>query len=82
MVAMDIQEENPLLLKTIFIQEMLDRGFLASNLIYVSFAHTQDVIDKYLENALEVFQLIANNKDNLDSLLKSEISHNGFQRLN
>ena len=81
-VAMDIQEENPLLLKTIFIQEMLDRGFLASNLIYVSFAHTQDVIDKYLENALEVFQLIANNKDNLDSLLKSEISHNGFQRLN
>ena len=81
-VAMDIQEENPLLLKTIFIQEMLDRGFLASNLIYVSFAHTQDVIDKYLENALEVFQLIASNKDNLDSLLKSEISHNGFQRLN
>ena len=81
-VAMDIQEENPLLLKTIFIQEMLDRGFLASNFIYVSFAHTQDVIDKYLENALEVFQLIANNKDNLDSLLKSEISHNGFQRLN
>jgi len=81
-VAMDIQEENPLLLKTIFIQEMLDRGFLASNLIYVSFAHTQDIIDKYLENALEVFQLIASNKDNLDSLLKSEISHSGFQRLN
>ena len=81
-VAMDIQEENPLLLKTIFIQEMLDRGFLASNLIYVSFAHTHDIIDKYLENALEVFQLIANNKDNLDSLLKSEISHSGFQRLN
>ena len=81
-VAMDIQEENPLLLKTIFIQEMLDRGFLASNLIYVSFAHTQDIIDNYLENASEVFQLIASNKDNLDSLLKSEISHSGFQRLN
>ncbi len=81
-VVMDIQEENPLLLKTIFIQEMLDRGFLASNLIYVSYAHTQDIIDKYLENALEVFQLIASNKDNLDSLLKSEISHSGFQRLN
>ena len=81
-VAMDIQEENPLLLKTIFIQEMLDRGFLASNLIYVSFTHTQDIIDKYLENALEVFQLIASNKDNLGELLKSEISHSGFQRLN
>jgi len=81
-VAMDIQEENPLLLKTIFIQEMLDRGFLASNLIYVSFAHTHDIIDKYLENALEVFQLIASHKDNLKVLLKSEICHSGFQRLN
>ena len=81
-VIMDIQEKNPLLLKTIFIQEMLDRGFLVSNLIYVSYAHTQDIIEKYLENALEVFQLIANNKNNLEKLLKSEISHGGFQRLN
>jgi hypothetical protein len=61
---------------------MLDRGFLVSNLIYVSYAHNQDIIDKYLENALEVFQLIANNKNNLEKLLKSEISHGGFQRLN
>ena len=81
-IAMDIQEENPLLLKTIFIQEMLDRGFLVSNLIYVSFAHTHDIIDRYLENALEVFQLISKHKDNLKGLLKSEISHGGFQRLN
>jgi glutamate-1-semialdehyde 2,1-aminomutase len=81
-LVMDIQEEKPLLLKTIFIQEMLDRGFLVSNVIYVSYAHTQDIIDKYLENALEVFQLIANHKDNLETLLKSEISHSGFQRLN
>jgi glutamate-1-semialdehyde 2,1-aminomutase len=81
-VTMDIQEEKPLLLKTIFIQEMLDRGFLVSNLIYVSYAHTQDIVDKYLENALDVFQLIAKHKDNLEKLLKSEISHGGFQRLN
>ena len=81
-VAMDIKEDNPLLLKTIFIQEMLDRGFLASNLIYVSYAHTGDIVDNYLENALEVFQLIARHKDNLEGLLKSEISHSGFQRLN
>ena len=81
-VAMDIKEDNPLLLKTIFIQEMLDRGFLVSNLIYVSYAHTADIIDNYLKNALEVFQLITNNEDNLEELLKSEISHSGFQRLN
>jgi len=81
-IAMDIQEENPLLLKTIFIQEMLDRGFLVSNLIYVSFAHTHDIVESYLKNSLEVFQLISNHKDSLKILLKSEISHGGFQRLN
>jgi glutamate-1-semialdehyde 2,1-aminomutase len=81
-VAMDIQEKNPLLLKTIFIQEMLDRGFLVSNLIYVSYAHTEEIIDNYLKNALEVFQLISSHQNDLRKLLKSEISHSGFQRLN
>jgi len=81
-VAMDIKEKDPLLLKTIFIQEMLTRGFLTSSLIYVSFAHSQNIVDTYLANALEVFQLISDNMDALDSLLKSEISHSGFQRLN
>jgi len=81
-VAMDIKEKNPLLLKTIFIQEMLTRGFLTSSLIYVSFAHSREIVDMYLANALEVFQLISDNIDVLDSLLTSEISHSGFQRLN
>ena len=61
---------------------MLTRGFLVSNLIYVSFAHNQKIVDQYLKNALEVFQLISDHKDNLEKLLKSEISHSGFQRLN
>ena len=81
-VAMSIQEDKPLLLKTIFTQEMLKRGFLASNLIYVSYAHTQEIVDKYLENAADVFRLIANNKESLEELLESEVSHGGFKRLN
>jgi outer membrane lipoprotein-sorting protein len=81
-VAMSIQEDKPLLLKTIFTQEMLKRGFLASNLIYVSYAHTQEIVDKYLENAADVFRLIANNKESLEELLESEVSHDGFKRLN
>jgi glutamate-1-semialdehyde aminotransferase len=81
-VAMSIQEDEPLLLKTVFTQEMLKRGFLASNLIYVSYAHTQEIVDKYLENAADVFRLIADNKESLKELLESEVSHGGFKRLN
>ena len=81
-VSMDIKEEDALLLKTIFIQEMLERGYLVSNLIYVSYAHTKEIIDGYLKNAQIVFKLISENKKNLKVLLKSEIAHSGFQRLN
>ncbi len=81
-VSMDIKEEDGLLLKTIFIQEMLKKGYLASNLIYVSYAHTKDIVDAYLENARLVFKLISENKNDLKKLLKSEVSHGGFQRLN
>jgi len=81
-VSMDIREENPLLIKTIYIQEMLSRGFLASSLIYISIAHSQEILDLYLEKASEVFELISKNKNDLNVLLKSEIAHSGFQRLN
>ncbi len=36
-----IKENEPLLIKTVFTQEMLKRGFLASNLIYISYAHSK-----------------------------------------
>ena len=81
-VIMTIKEQKPLLLKTIFIQEMLKRGYLASNLIYVSYSHTKNIVDAYLKDASEVFKIIASNKDNLEKLLDSEVSHSGFERLN
>jgi len=81
-IAMKIQEKNPLLYKTIFTQEMLKRGFLASNLIYVSYAHTQEMVDEYLENVEDVCRLIADNKKSLEGLLEGEVSHDGFKRLN
>ena len=81
-VAMNIMEDNPSLIKTVFVQEMLNKGFLASTLIYVSIAHTDEILDKYLKTAEEVFQHIADNKDNLERLIKSEVCHDGFRRLN
>lgn len=77
-------EGEALTIKTIFTQEMLKRGFLASNVIYVSIAHQKEIADKYLENAAEVFQQIgkALSNNDLQSLLDGEVSHSGFQRLN
>ncbi len=81
---MDIKEDNPLVIKTIFTQEMLKRGFLASNIIYVSYAHTKEVVDKYLKEADEVFAMIAlaKKKGGLENLLEGPVCHSGFKRLN
>ena len=37
---------------------MLKKGYLASNLCYVSTVHTKEVIDKFLENIKELFKVI------------------------
>lgn len=78
-----IEESNPLLIKTIFTQEMLKKGFLASNLIYLSYAHTKKVIDYYCKTAYPVFEKIisAQNQETLLDLLEGPICHSGFTRL-
>jgi glutamate-1-semialdehyde 2,1-aminomutase len=78
-----IEEKDPLLIKTIFTQEMLKMGFLASNLIYLSYAHTNEIIDKYCDVAYKVFKKIklAQNDGSLMTLLEGPICHSGFTRL-
>jgi glutamate-1-semialdehyde aminotransferase len=78
-----IQEDDPLLVKTIFTQEMLKEGFLASNLVYISYAHTKKIADRYLKAADKVFERISSaiRLKKLRSLLKGPICHSGFSRL-
>ncbi len=75
---------NALAYKTLITQEMLGKGYLASNLIFSSLAHSPDVVDGYF-NALDpVFSLIRECEEGRDvmSLLKGPICHSGFKRLN
>lgn len=74
---------NPLELKTLFTQEMLDKGFLASTAFYASLAHTEDIAAKYLFAADQSFALIAQKiKENkVKESLRGPVSHSGFQRL-
>lgn len=79
----DYNELNPVL-NTIFIQEMLSRGYLASNSIYVSNAHTINIVDDYMEHVDAVFNLISKSIHDNNSLkyLKVSIQDSGFKRLN
>ena len=77
------KNEKPLVIKTIYTQEMLKRCFLATNGVYVSYAHTPKIVGDYLRAASEVFKEIgkALKHDNLEKMLKGPVCHGGFKRL-
>ena len=70
-------------IRTLFTQEMLSRGFLATNAFYASYAHQKHHVDKYLKAVDEVFRLIAGaiEKNEVEGLLKGPVAHTGFYRL-
>jgi|TARA_B100001964_G_scaffold40589_1_gene44493 glutamate-1-semialdehyde aminotransferase len=71
-------------LKTVLSYEMLKRGFLASTAIYLSTAHTDKIIKKYLENLDGVFKKISTiiKKNNYKKLYKIKEATQDFGRLN
>ena len=75
--------EKSLALRTLFTQEMLKRGYLASNSVYVSYKHTNEIIESYLEDTNEVFAYLreALEKDTVIDLLEGPVAHSGFKRL-
>lgn len=68
---------------TLFVQEMLQRGFLASLDFYASFAHTLEHVSGYLDACREVFTVVKNAKEHgqIEQLLKGPKSRAGFYRL-
>ena len=70
--------------KTLVSQEMLAKGYLAGNSVYVSLAHTDDIVDGYFEALDPIFGLIRECEDgrDVDTCLRGPICHGGFKRLN
>ena len=70
--------------KTLVSQEMLAKGYLASNAVYVCMEHSQEVIDGYFDALDPVFALISECEQGRDvgALLKGPVCHGGFKRLN
>jgi len=75
---------NNLAYKTLITQEMLANGFLASNSVYVSTAHTSEIIDEYFANLEPIFKTLRECEDGRDirTLLKGPVCDSGFRRLN
>jgi len=70
-------------MKALFIQRMLEEGFLASNSFYAMYAHTKKNIDDYIKAADRVFYEINDSltKGDIASRLIGEPSSVGFVRL-
>ncbi len=74
---------NALAIKTLFTQLMLEKGYLATNAFYASYAHTDSVIEGYLKAVDESFAVLSASIKNrtVESELKGPVSHSGFKRL-
>lgn len=70
-------------MKALFIQMMLERGFLASNLFYATFAHSDSDVSAYLRAVDEVFPVLVEARDNglLVEKMYGRPASSGFHRL-
>ena len=70
--------------KTLITQEMMDKGYLAGNCVYVCTDHTPEVVKGFIEALDPIFGLIKECEEGRDemSLLNGPICHGGFKRLN
>jgi glutamate-1-semialdehyde aminotransferase len=70
--------------KTLFTQEMLDRGYLAGNALYASYAHTNSIVDDYIKVVDDVFATVAEalNEGSVYDRLNGPVAHSKFERLN
>lgn len=75
--------KNSQRISTLFTQEMLKRGFLATGSVYVSFAHQEKHVIQYLKSVDVVFRIIkkAINTKSVSNLLEGPVAHTGFKRL-
>ena len=79
------KSDNALLFKTFITQEMLKKGYLAGNSVYVCTAHTPEILTGYFEALEPIFSMLGkcqSDKNEIDAMLESPICHSGFKRLN
>lgn len=75
-------EEDHIVKSTFFNQEMLKRGYLVNNRLCTTHAYNEKIINKYLDNVYDVFNLISYyEKKGIDLPLQGPLRHETFKRL-
>ncbi len=84
LATFNFESKHALEYKTLITQEMLKKGFLASNTCYVCIEHKPEVISQYLTALDEVFSLIKKCEEGLPvhEVLEGPVCHKRFVRLN
>lgn len=84
LTGFSFQSPNALAYKTLITQEMLAKGYLAGNSVYVCTEHTAEVVDTFFSALDPVFGLIKECEEgrNVTDVLKGPVCHGGFKRLN
>jgi glutamate-1-semialdehyde 2,1-aminomutase len=84
LTGFSFESNDALKYKTLITQEMLKKGYLAGNSVYVCTEHTAEVVGTFFEELDAVFELIKQCEDGraVDTLLKGPVCHAGFKRLN
>jgi len=78
-------KNNDLEIQTLITQEMLKKGFLASNRFYACISHSDELLDSYFNAFDETLSSISTIKDNKTEILErlnGPVRHSGFKRLN
>jgi glutamate-1-semialdehyde 2,1-aminomutase len=76
--------DQELAIKTYITQEMLKKGYLAGNSVYICIDHSKEVIDDYINELEKPFGKISDiiKSGTIDSFLDTPKCHSGFMRLN
>jgi glutamate-1-semialdehyde 2,1-aminomutase len=77
------EHDDGLAMKALFVQLMLEKGFLASTLFYAMYAHQDSHVQEYLRAVDKAFAEIsqASQEENVQDCLKGLPASTGFKRL-
>ena len=83
LVTCSFAYQNALAMRTFLTQEMLKRGYLAGASVYVSYAHTEEIVRKDLKTLDDVYGILrqAIDTNTVESRLEGPVAHSGFKRL-
>ena len=75
--------DNALALKSLYVQLMLERGFLASTLFYAMYAHNESHVAAYLDAASAAFSILSRAivSGSVEKQMKGRPATSGFKRL-